>query len=98
MSPRPRRDHDEPHGVDDRPSRSQRKREVAAITALGVRLVNLTPDALEALDLDDELRDAIERCRPLKRAARNRQTKWIGKLLRSRDHDGILRAVEGIQG
>jgi ribosome-associated protein len=93
----PQPDSDEtPRGAAERPSRSQRKREVAAITQLGTRLVGLRAEQLDALELDEDLRDAIERCKTLQRVARNRQTKLIGKLLRARDHGEIRQALERI--
>ena len=91
-----RDDEEEPLGAAERPSRSQRKRDVAAITQLGSRLVDLRPEQLDSLELDEELHEAVERCRALKRVARNRQIKWIGKLLRARDHAEILGTFERI--
>jgi ribosome-associated protein len=78
---------------EQRPSRTQRKRDVAKITEIGVRLTKMSPAALAKLDLDDDLLDALRICAPLERSARNRQIKRIGKLLRSRDHEAIERLL-----
>jgi len=80
----------------DRPSRTQRKREVERITGLGEELTRLPPGALARLGLDESLTTAIEACALLKRSARNRQIKLIGKLLRSRDHEAIREALAGL--
>jgi len=82
----------------ERPSKSARKREVEAINRLGERLTQLKPDVLAALDLDERLLEAIETCAPLKRSARNRQIKLIGKLLRGLDHEAVREALEGTNG
>lgn len=74
-------------------SRSQLKREAAEVADLGRRLTALTPDRLESLDLDDELHEAIEAIRPLRRVAYNRQQKWVSKLLRVRDSAEIEAAL-----
>ena len=88
---------EEPPDRPERPSRSQRKRDVEAITGLGQRLTELSPSALSQLELDEELLEEIHACEKLRRSARNRQIKLIGKMLRSRDHEAILEALEGVE-
>ncbi len=83
---------DDPHEWG--PSRSQKKRDARAITALGERLTALSAAALEQLPLDDELREALNLARGMKRAARARHIRRIGALLRERDHDGIAGALD----
>ncbi|SRR5579871_382322 len=77
----------------DEPSKSELKRTAAELKRLGDELVALPPAELEALPLDEKLRDAIELARRITAhggAARQRQL--IGKLLRKADVDA-LRAV-----
>ena len=87
---------EEPEERDEPPSRSQRKREVGAITELGAQLTRLKPTDLKRLDLDEDLLAAIAACAPLRKSARNRQIKLIGKMLRSRDHEAIKQALAAI--
>jgi len=75
------------------PSRSQKKREARAAGDLGVELVRLSAATLARLPLDDELREAVATCRGMRRNALARQLRFLGKLLRSRDHAAIARAV-----
>jgi ribosome-associated protein len=70
----------------EQPSKSQRKREMLALQALGERLVALPAARLEALALLDELRDAVLFARSLTaRGARKRQLQYIGRLMRGVD-------------
>jgi ribosome-associated protein len=78
------------------PSRSQKKRDPRAITALGKRLAALSPAAIEQLPLDDELREALNLARTMQRAARSRHVRRLGALLRDRDHDGIAAALDDL--
>ncbi len=87
-------DDDDPEdGGFDGPSRSQRKRDAAVLKDLGDELVALPVAELDALPLDEKLRDAIDLAKRITAhggAARQRQL--IGKLLRKRDVEA-LRAV-----
>jgi len=75
------------------PSRSQQKRDARAVSDVGAELVRLSAAALARLPLDDELREAVEACRGMQRAALARQLRFVGKLLRARDHAAIAQAV-----
>jgi ribosome-associated protein len=72
---------------DDFISKSQLKRESEAQQAVGVRLIDLSPDKLAQLDLPEKLVDAVELARKLlernERGALKRQKQYIGKLMRS---------------
>ena len=86
-------DEDPDDGGFDGPSRSQRKRDAADLKELGDELVALPVGELDALPLDEKLRDAIDLAKKITAhggAARQRQL--IGKLLRKRDVEA-LRAV-----
>jgi ribosome-associated protein len=81
---------------DQRPSRSQRTREVKAVNQLGLKLVALSQLKLDRIELPDDLRDAIEKCRALTKGARVRQKRLVCKMLRSEDHEAIREQVESL--
>jgi ribosome-associated protein len=68
------------------PSKSQRKRDMHALQALGERLVGLDAARLATLDLPERLVDAIALARSVTRhEARRRQLQYIGRLMRDVD-------------
>lgn len=74
----------------DRPSKSQIKREMHALLALGRRLVDLPAARLAALPLDEPLRDAIELARRIhSHEGRRRQIHYVGKLMRQADAEAL---------
>lgn len=85
--------------LEEGPSKSQLKRDAAALQDLGVRMSQLKPKALASLDLDDVLIKAIEDYLKLPNsyAARKRHAQYIGKLMRGRDYPALLRAVEELE-
>lgn len=81
-------------GGDAPVSRSQKKRDAAAVTALGDRLTELPEDALNRMDLPEEILEAVLFAKTLKTGgARKRQIQRIGKLLREIDAAPIAEAV-----
>jgi len=83
----------------DRPSKSQRKREMHQLQELGERLATLAPAALAPLPLSDGLRIALDELRRIQgREGRRRQLQYIGRLMRSEDGDTIAAALEGLTG
>jgi len=75
---------------EEKPSKTQRKREMHELQALGVRRVELDSEQLAAVGLPEYLRDAIEFARrTTKHEARRRQMQYIGKLMRSIDPEPI---------
>ena len=76
-------------------SKSQLKRESHALTDLGKKLCDLTPQQLARLPLSETLLDAIELAHRLvnKRGALKRHYQFIGKQLRSMETQPILDAV-----
>jgi ribosome-associated protein len=80
--------------VEDRPSRSQVKRDAKAASALALRLANTAPDKLKSLELAPHLMHGLLECHQLKRGARQRQVKYVGGLLRQEDWRAIERALE----
>lgn len=80
---------------DERPSKSQLKRDMAALQALGVELLSLPEKRVAALNLPDSLMDALAEARRIKSAheGKRRQLQLIGKLMRHVDPAPIREAV-----
>ncbi len=95
-APDPSQDGDE---AEDRPSKTQRKREMHERQALGQKLVALSAAQLTRIDLPAGLRAAIEEAQRLSgHEARRRQLQYVGKLMRSADFSGIQSAYDGLLG
>ncbi|HUH40950.1 MAG TPA: ribosome biogenesis factor YjgA [Castellaniella sp.] len=79
--------HDAPESLEDeRPSKSQVKRDMHELLALGRRLVELPPARLAKLELDTTLRDAITLAQRIhSHEGRRRQIHYVGKLMRRAD-------------
>lgn len=72
----------------DRPSKSQVKRDMLALTDLGKQLVNLSPERLRQLSLDEKLYEAIRLAqRTTSREGLRRQVHYVGKLMRTVELD-----------
>jgi ribosome-associated protein len=85
--------------AEERPSRSARKRAAEAAQKLGERLLELREPDLVALNLPEELLEAVRDARrlgPTPAQARARQ--YIGKLMRRLDTEPIERALETRSG
>lgn len=77
------------------PSKSQRKRDAAALQELGERLVDLPRAALDALALSERLDEAVREARGITvRGARRRQLQRIGRIMRDEDADALRAALE----
>lgn len=84
---------------DTRPSKTQRKQEMAALQQLGEDLLRLNPAQLARIDLPDSLRDALrEANRITAHEGRRRQIQYIGRLMRQVDPDPIRRAMADATG
>lgn len=80
------------------PSRSQKKRDSAALQVLGGKLAELHESALSKLDLPPRLMEAIMDFKGLaKHEAKRRQLQFIGALMRDTDADPLALAVEDIE-
>ena len=78
-------------------SKTRRKKEDHARQAIGERLVELSENQLERMDLPDEiLEEVLLASRTTTHGARRRQIKYIGSLLRNIDITPILNALEVI--
>lgn len=84
-----------PSDDDDRPSKSQIKRDLHALHDLGKELVELSPDRLKKLPLSDTLLEAIRDAqRTTSREGRRRQIHYVGKLMRSADALAIRQQLD----
>ncbi len=80
---------------DERPSKSQRKRDMTALQQLGAELVTLNADQLARIELPERLRDAVlETQRTKSFEARRRQLQYIGKLMRDVDPQPIRATLD----
>lgn len=85
--------------VEERPSKTQRKREMAALQDLGVELVRLNSDQLARIDLPENLREAVVAARRITdHEGRRRQLQYVGRLMRGVDPAPIERALAAIRG
>lgn len=83
----------------DRPSKSQRKREMHALQDMGVQLVDLSEERLARIEMPDNLREAVLEARRIKsHEGRRRQMQLVGKLMRYADPAPIQAALEAING
>lgn len=68
------------------PSKSQIKRDYLALQELAMKLIGARQARLDAIEMDDRLREAINELRRFKnQPARARQAQYVGKLLRDED-------------
>jgi len=80
-------DHDT---TDERPSKSQLKREMHALQALGVDLVELPKDALKRMPMPEKLGDAVRDARSITdHEGKRRQIQYIGRVMRTLTEDEI---------
>jgi ribosome-associated protein len=83
--------------LEERPSRSQRKRDALALQRLGVALTRLTTTQLAKLTLPEELLEAVQEARRLRsRAALARQQQYIGRIMRQIDAAPIEQALQAL--
>ena len=75
-------------------SKSQRKREAQELVDLAKEIIAMTENRFKKLPMDEDLRSAIEFARSIKPyGARKRQLMTVGKMLRLRDNEDLLDAV-----
>ncbi|MDN3555590.1 ribosome biogenesis factor YjgA [Halomonas maura] len=83
--------------ADERPSKSQLKREMHALQALGERLIAMSAAERARFPLSDDLLAAIEETgRVRAREARRRHMQYVGKLMRREDLAGIQAVFDEI--
>ncbi len=82
----------------DEKSRTRIKNEDRELQRLGERLLTLSQEQLSAVDIPDELKDAVKEARNIKSLqAKSRQIQYIGVLMRSMDTGPVTRAFELIE-
>ena len=78
-------------------SKSQRKRDAHELLDLAKKLIAMPESRLNRMPMDDNLREEIEFARSIRaHGARNRQRMTVGKMLRTRDTEELIDAVNGI--
>jgi ribosome-associated protein len=80
-------------------SKTQRKRDVEELQALGAALVAMPAGKLAALPLPEQLAAAVAEARRLtSREARRRQVQYIGRLMRGIDPAPLRSALAALEG
>lgn len=80
---------------EERPSKSQRKRDSDELQELGEALIELPETELDALPLPEKLRDAVDLAKRITaHGGLYRQKQYIGKLMRKIDVAPIREALE----
>ncbi|UYG08834.1 ribosome biogenesis factor YjgA [Halomonas sp. M4R1S46] len=83
--------------ADERPSKSQLKREMHALQSLGERLIAMSAAERARFPLSDDLLAAIEETGRIRaREARRRHMQYVGKLMRREDLTGIQAVFDEI--
>ena len=89
---------DDTEALDERPSKSSRKRAAHAAQALGERLIALKESDLVRLPIPENLLDAVREARRIKaRGGLARQKQYIGKLMRDLDTAAIEDALQSMR-
>lgn len=79
------------------PSRSQLKREMQELQALGERIIALDPAVRARLPLSDDMIHAVEEtARVRSNEGRRRHMQYVGKVMRKEDREAIRAAFEEI--
>src|SRR6266853_751685 len=86
--------------AEEKPSKTELKRVMHELQALGERLIGLNPEQLAAIALPENLHEAGEQARRItKHEARRRQLQYIGRLMRDVDPEPIrekLKVWDGV--
>ena len=79
-------------------SRTGHKKESEEAQALGMRLIALSKTQLDRMDLEEFLYDAVLKSKLIKQKteAYRRHLQYIGKLMRSYDHEPIIAALDKV--
>lgn len=75
-------------------SKTEVKRQMHALQALGAKLTNLNSAQLDKLDLNTRLREAIDEFHRIKsNGAQKRHLQFIGRIMRNEDAEAIEQAI-----
>lgn len=81
--------------INDRPSKSQVKRDMLALQELGKTIVELSSDRVKQLPLSEKLLDAVLLAqRTTSREGRRRQIHYVGKLMRDAPAEQIRQQID----
>ena len=81
----------------EKPSKTQRKKNMQALQDLGETLVDLPRSQLDKIELPEDLLEAVLFARTLKtRESKRRQLQYIGKIMREVDPEPIQAALKRI--
>lgn len=84
--------------VDEKPSKSERKREMQALQEIGEAIIKLSDGEFATIPLEGELLTAITLARRLKSGeGLRRQMQYVGKLMRHADTAAIQLAMQDLQ-
>ena len=78
-------------------TRTERTRAATAVNKVGIRIAEFPADALDQLELPENLRDAIDACQKMKPRGKSRQKRLICQLLRAEDYEAIATRVEALE-
>ncbi len=78
-------------------SKSQIKRDLLELQALGKQLVELPDKQLFLIPISDKLRDALIAAKSFRHGALKRQLKYIGSLMPNEDAPLIIQALDKLQ-
>ena len=82
----------------DKPSKNARKREQQALQKLGEHLIQLKPEELDSIGLNDDLLDAVRAAARMRsHEALRRQKQLIGKLMRHADAELIRTRLDNLE-
>lgn len=78
-------------------SKSRMKRDMHALQALGEKLVELSDEQIQQLNIPDQLRDAVLQAKAIKKhGAKRRQLQYIGRLMRDIDAGDIKQQYDNV--
>jgi len=80
-------------------SKTRKKREMHELQALGVALVRLSDSQLEAIEIPEQLREALLEAKRIRsHEAKRRQMQYIGRLMRELDPAPIRARLAELEG
>jgi ribosome-associated protein len=89
----------DPQNPAERPSKSQRKRDVHALQKLGTELVALNAAQLAQFELPERLAEAVAEAQRIRDfEGRRRQMQFIGKLMREVEPEPIRARLDRLRG
>ena len=81
-------------------SKSQKKRDMHELQAVGEQLIALSPDSLKRIELPEKLLSAVLEAKDIpvsKHTARKRQRQYVGRLMRDVDVAPIIEQLNALQ-